>query len=192
MCIKHHNHCSVESVAERGAAAPLLSSMRGTGRRVVETLTTHVPRVSRIRDTVRDCLAHSAAKIPTVQYIINNIKRAVWRLVSSFENDPAVRTLEFLFPSPSPPEKIHNPPKTHPPANVVVYVWYPVGLHDPLFTYKGTKFLKADCRFSGSVDGTKVVKKKGKDKKIKEDKHHRILLDTAATFLPIGRSKKKT
>ncbi len=36
MCIKHQTHCSVESVTERGAETPSLSSMCGTGRRVVE------------------------------------------------------------------------------------------------------------------------------------------------------------
>jgi hypothetical protein len=40
----------------------------------------------------------------------------------------------------------------HPPANVVVYVWYAAGHHDPLFADKGTKLLKADCRFSGTVE----------------------------------------
>jgi hypothetical protein len=37
MFIRHHTHCSVESVAERGAAGPSLSSVRGSGRRVIET-----------------------------------------------------------------------------------------------------------------------------------------------------------
>jgi hypothetical protein len=39
---KHHIHCSVESVAERGAAAPSPSSMSGRGNQVVETWTEHV------------------------------------------------------------------------------------------------------------------------------------------------------
>ena len=41
MCIRHHTHCSVESVAERGAAAPSLSLVRGRGRQVVETGASH-------------------------------------------------------------------------------------------------------------------------------------------------------
>ena len=39
MCIRHHTHWSVESVAERGAAAPSLSSVCGRGRQGVETQT---------------------------------------------------------------------------------------------------------------------------------------------------------
>ena len=31
MCIRHHTHCSVESVMERGAAGPSLSSVSGKG-----------------------------------------------------------------------------------------------------------------------------------------------------------------
>ena len=42
MCIKHHTHCSVESVAERGAAAPSLSLVCRRGHQVVETWTSHV------------------------------------------------------------------------------------------------------------------------------------------------------
>jgi hypothetical protein len=42
MCIKHHTHCSVESVVERGTSVPSLSSVCGTGRWVVETRTSHV------------------------------------------------------------------------------------------------------------------------------------------------------
>ena len=42
MCIRHHTHWSVESVAERGAAAPSLSSVRGRGRQGVETRTARV------------------------------------------------------------------------------------------------------------------------------------------------------
>ena len=33
MCTRHHTHCSVESVVERGAVGPSLSSVRGRGRR---------------------------------------------------------------------------------------------------------------------------------------------------------------
>ena len=39
MCIRHHTHCSVESVVGRGAAAPSLSSVWGRGRQVVNTST---------------------------------------------------------------------------------------------------------------------------------------------------------
>ncbi len=39
---KHHTHCSVESVTERGATDPSPSSIRGLGRRVVEAWTAHV------------------------------------------------------------------------------------------------------------------------------------------------------
>jgi hypothetical protein len=48
---------------------------------------------------------------PTDQYIKYNIKGAVWRLVSSCENDSTVRDLEFpLPPLPLPP----LPKKNHP------------------------------------------------------------------------------
>jgi hypothetical protein len=97
-----------------------------------------------------------------------------------------------------------------------VYLWYAAGHHDPLFADKGTKLLKADCRFSGTVDGVRsaqpaasgeaaakkakgparktqtLEKKKNKDKKMKEDKHRRIRLAEAATFLPMRSSKKAT
>ena len=62
---------------------------------------TYLPRASRIGDTVRDCLTHAVSKIPTSQYIIYNIKRVVWRLVSSCANDSTVRDLEFPDQSPS-------------------------------------------------------------------------------------------
>jgi hypothetical protein len=112
--------------------------------------------------------------------------------------------------------KIDGNTAIHPPANVVMYVWYAAGHHDPLFADKGTKLLKADCRFSGTVDGVRsaqpaasgeaaakkakgparktqtLEKKKNKDKKMKEDKHHRIRLAEAATFLPMRSSKKAT
>ena len=42
MCIRHHTHWSVESVTERGAATPSLSSVRGRGRQGVETRTARV------------------------------------------------------------------------------------------------------------------------------------------------------
>jgi hypothetical protein len=112
--------------------------------------------------------------------------------------------------------KVDGNTAIHPPANVAVYVWYAAGHHDPLFADKGTKLLKADCRFSGTVDGVRsaqpaasgeaaakkakgparktqtLEKKKNKDKKMKEDKHHRIRLAEAATFLPMRSSKKAT
>jgi len=76
---------------------------------------TCLTRVSRIGDTVRDSLVHVAVKTSTVQYIIYHIKRTVLRLVSSCENDSAVRTLEFLFPSPvAPRKKSTTYPKTSP------------------------------------------------------------------------------
>jgi hypothetical protein len=112
--------------------------------------------------------------------------------------------------------KVDGNTAIHPPANVAVYVWYAAGHHDPLFADKGTKLLKADCRFSGTVDGVRsaqpaasgeaaakkakgparktqtLEKKKNKDKKMKADKHHRIRLAEAATFLPMRSSKKAT
>jgi hypothetical protein len=123
--------------------------------------------------------------------------------------------------------KVQSNTAIHPPANVAVYAWYATGLYDPLFADKGTKLLKADCRFSGSVDGVRsaqptapdeaaaqkgkdparktsdksttdlkktqrLLKKKVKDKKMEEDRHHRVKLSKAATFLPMAHSKKAT
>ena len=42
MCTTHHTHWSVESVVERGATAPSLSSVCGRGRQGVETRTARV------------------------------------------------------------------------------------------------------------------------------------------------------
>ncbi len=42
MWIRHHTHCSVESVTERGKVVPSLYSVRGRGRQVVETWTGRV------------------------------------------------------------------------------------------------------------------------------------------------------
>jgi hypothetical protein len=46
---------------------------------------------------------------------------------------------------------------------------------------------KSMCR-----DQQRLLKKKAKDKKMEEDKHHRIQLSKAATFLPMAHSKKAT
>ena len=65
MCIRHHTHWSVESVAERGAAAPftvLSVWKRSSGCRNPNSVC--LPRASRIRGTVRDGLKHVAAKPP--------------------------------------------------------------------------------------------------------------------------------
>jgi len=78
-----------------------LSSVCGRGRQVVETSTAHVSaqgiedRGHRSRWSDACC-----SETPTAQYIIYNIKRAVWKLVSSCENDSAVCDLEFLLPLP--------------------------------------------------------------------------------------------
>jgi hypothetical protein len=53
MCMRHHTHCSVESVVERGPADPLLSSVCGRGRRVVETSTVHMS-VQGLEDRISD------------------------------------------------------------------------------------------------------------------------------------------
>jgi hypothetical protein len=61
MCIRHHTHCSVESVAERGAAAPSLSSVRGRGRQVVETGASHAVVLADARPQ-KKTLSHIRAK----------------------------------------------------------------------------------------------------------------------------------
>jgi hypothetical protein len=63
MCIKQHTHFSVESVTERGASVPSLSSVCGTGRRVVEVRTVHVSvQDIEVEGTFHDDLKHATAK----------------------------------------------------------------------------------------------------------------------------------
>jgi hypothetical protein len=81
-----------------------LFSVWGRGRQVVETSTVHVSdqgiedRGHRSRWSDACC-----SETPTDQYIIHNIKRDVWELVLSCENDSVVRTQEFLLPLPRSP-----------------------------------------------------------------------------------------
>jgi hypothetical protein len=103
MRIKHHTHYSVESVTERGATTPSLSSMCGLSR---------VSWTGGPFSMVWRCCTETS----TVQYIIYNIKRIVRKLVSSWENDSGVFPLEFpLHPSPSPKEKNPRPTQKHLP-----------------------------------------------------------------------------
>jgi hypothetical protein len=68
--------------------------------------------VEQVDDGFRDCLTHAASKIPTVQYIIYNIKRVVWRLVSSGENDSTHQYVSWSSSSPPPSPKKKNPQPT--------------------------------------------------------------------------------
>ncbi len=81
MCIKHHTHCSMESVTERGTTVPSLSSMCETGRRVVEPWTTHVYWPGRRgRGYFSRCSQTGWIETPTDQYMIYNIKNGSKRL----------------------------------------------------------------------------------------------------------------
>jgi hypothetical protein len=116
MCIRHHTHCSVESVTERGAAAPPLSSACGRGRQGVK-LEQHtcLSRASRIGGTVRNGLKACNSETSTAQYIIYNIKKWGCLIARVVQRKPTLLdvTWRFLFPPPSRPEKnIHNLPKT--------------------------------------------------------------------------------
>ena len=66
MCIRHHTHWSVESVAERGAAAPSLSQCVEEVVRVSkpEQRACVCPGPRGFGGTVRDGLKHVAAKPP--------------------------------------------------------------------------------------------------------------------------------
>jgi hypothetical protein len=106
MWIRHHTHCSLESVVERGPGDPSLSSVCERGRRVVETSTGYMyAQGLEDRITVRDGLEVCCSETPTDQCIIYNIKRVVRKLVSSCENDLTVLVLEFPLPLPRPPKK---------------------------------------------------------------------------------------
>ncbi len=88
------------------------------------------------RDGPEDC-----SETTTVQHIICNTKRAVYR-PPSCENFSATRTLELLFPSPDPPrKKINNLPKNvSPPVcrhQCVVAGIYPIGSPHPLIQCSG-------------------------------------------------------
>jgi hypothetical protein len=67
-------------------------------------------------------------------------------------------------------------------------VWYTAGHHDPLFADKGTKLLKADCRFSETVDGVRSAQPAASG----EAAAKKASLAEAATFLPMRNSKKAT
>jgi hypothetical protein len=79
MCTRHHTHCSVEYVS--------VQDIDDRGHR------------SRWSDTC-------CSETPTVQYIIYYTKRTVRNLVSSCENDSAVRVLEFPLALPRLPKKL--------------------------------------------------------------------------------------
>ncbi len=65
MYIRHHTHCSVESVTERGAGVPSLSSVCGRGRQVVKNFNARVlSRAVRVGDTFTMVLKHAATKPP--------------------------------------------------------------------------------------------------------------------------------
>ncbi len=92
MCIRHHTHWSVESVSVRGTTGSQssLSWVRGRGRRVVETWTTHMSDQG-IEDRGHGSRWSDSwwSETPTDQYIIYNIKDGpVCKLVSSSEKRP--------------------------------------------------------------------------------------------------------
>ncbi len=61
MWIRHYTHWSEESVTERGVVVPSLSSVRGRGRRVVDTWTTHMS----IQDVEVEVTFHDDLKLDT-------------------------------------------------------------------------------------------------------------------------------
>ena len=120
MCIKNHTHCSVESVAERKATAPPLSSEceQVDGCRVLKHLT-RLPRTSEDRGTpFRDGLKTCCSETSTAQHIIYNINRVVWS--PPVLRQPLIKTHPGApLPLPRPPKKnINNPPKNVSPSNL--------------------------------------------------------------------------
>ena len=113
---KNHTHCSVESVADRGATTPSLFSMRGLGRRAVEVEQQPcLPRAIEDRGPPSRCPFACCSETSTAQYIIYNINRLFGtRIVlrnivsSSLHYAP----WSSSSPPPPPPEKnIHVLPK---------------------------------------------------------------------------------
>jgi hypothetical protein len=85
MCIRHHTHCSGESVSEGGTVGPSLSSVYGRGRRVVETWTTYMSD-----QDIEDRGPRSFSSFPPLTTWNNcrfsespAIKRSVWRPMKS-------------------------------------------------------------------------------------------------------------
>ena len=110
---KHHTHCSVESVAERGAAAPSPSLMREQvdGLSKPEQRTCAAQGIEDRGHFSRGPEAGSS-ETSTAQYIIQNIEK-----LGLFESAcrPAKTTQQhlpwrFLFPSPTPPRKKNQQP----------------------------------------------------------------------------------
>ena len=62
MCIIHHTHCSVESVVERGAGDPSLSSVCGRGSSNCPNLNSACCPGHRGSGVVHDGLTHTATK----------------------------------------------------------------------------------------------------------------------------------
>jgi hypothetical protein len=120
MYIRHHPHCSVESVTERGATAPSLSSVCGRGHQVVDSRNLSSERVPRVYSGHRGSGSPSRwseddQRDSTAQHILYNIKRTVLKLVSSCENDSPVLDLEFRLFLPRPREKNPQPTPKHLP-----------------------------------------------------------------------------
>jgi hypothetical protein len=120
MCIKNHTHCSVESVVERKATAPPLSSeceqVDGMSRTETSHASTQGVRGSRtpFRDGLKTCCSETS----TVQHIIYNINRAVW--TPPVLRQPLSKTHPGApLPLSRPPKKnINNPPKNVSPSNL--------------------------------------------------------------------------
>jgi len=93
MCIKHHTHCSVESVTERGTSDPSLSSMCGTGRRVVDAWTSHVSvQGIEVEGTFRYGLKHFPHRWPRLldtgcvfTLCVVRKRSVIWSTTQSFE-----------------------------------------------------------------------------------------------------------
>ncbi len=118
MCKRHHTHCSVESVMERGVPTPSLSLVCGRDRRVVETWTTHMS--VQVIEERRPHLRWSDTccnETPTTQYIIYNIKRTVWNSCHPAQTSQQHVTWSSSSHPPTPPRKKpsdHNLPETSP------------------------------------------------------------------------------
>jgi hypothetical protein len=119
---KNHTHCSVESVAERGATTPSPSSMRGLGRRTIEVeQETCLPRAIEDRGPLHDGLKTCYSETSTTQHIIYKYTQGCSELASSCETSShrlCITRPGVPLPLPHPPkEENQQPPQKRLPIN---------------------------------------------------------------------------
>jgi hypothetical protein len=119
MCIRHHTHWSVESVAERGDVVqqPLhcLQCVEEVVRVSKPEQRSCLPRASRIRGHRSRWSEACSSETSTAQYIIYNIKKWGCLIELVVQRKPTLLTCPDAFSSPPPPrpeKTIHNLPKT--------------------------------------------------------------------------------